>query len=292
MMRRFLYVLLGPRGYLRVVSRAFFVLFRGGWLRSRPAYFDHYVAETLIREGDRVIDIGANLGYYALPFSDRVGPAGRVFAVEPVELFRDVMAANLAGRSNVEVLACALGHTDGIEVEIGIPSGHPHFRHGLAHVLTPGERESQVMVFTATMRHPMGLFGNLESLDYVKCDVEGYEAHILPLMVPLFERLHPIVQVETAGESRQKMLALFSGMGYHSFRAGKHHVHPLTGEDATHHGGDLLFIHPSRSVQVNTATPTRSGQVGTPSTDQPVSTRPDKSLTRVVLTWGATVGFF
>lgn len=257
MIRRGLYALLGPEKYLRIVSRAFFLLFRAGWLRSQPAYFAHYLVETLVHEGDRVIDIGANLGYYTVPFSDLVGPSGRVLAVEPVGLFREILAKNLAHRSNVDVLACALGEDDGAEIEMGLPSGQPHVRHGLTHVLGPGERDSRMMVFTATMRHPLRLFEHLEALDYVKCDVEGYEVHILPLMAPLFERFHPIVQVETAGEQRQQLLSLFSGLGYRAFGARARHLERLTGDLAMDDPGDLLFVHPSRLARLSTLFPTK-----------------------------------
>lgn len=250
MIRRSLFALLGPARYLRVVSRSFFLLFRAGWLRSQPAYFDHYLVETLVQEGDRVIDIGANLGYYTVLFSDRVGTSGKVFAVEPVGLFRDVLVKNLARRSNVEVIACALGEEDGAEIEMGVPAGHATFRHGLTRVLHAGERDDHVMVFKATMRHPMTLFGDLDRLDYVKCDVEGHEVHVLPLLAPLFERLHPIVQVETGGEQRQKMLAWFAAMGYHVFGAGRRRLHPLTDDGARHHAGDLLFVHPARASRL------------------------------------------
>ena len=39
---------------------------------------------SLIREGDVVFDLGANLGYFTLLFSDLVGRGGEVHAFEPV----------------------------------------------------------------------------------------------------------------------------------------------------------------------------------------------------------------
>jgi len=39
--------------------------------------------KTFLREGMTILDIGANIGYYALLEARSVGPSGRVVAVEP-----------------------------------------------------------------------------------------------------------------------------------------------------------------------------------------------------------------
>lgn len=242
MIKKLLYRILGPSAYLRVVSRTFFFLLNGGWLRNQPAFFNHYMIRELVKEGDVVIDIGANLGYYTVPLSDLCGKEGKVIAVEPVELFRNVLIKNLGSRRNVEVLACALGEEDGKEIEMGIPSGHKNFRHGLTHVLAPGERDAQTMVFKAVMRDPRILFSSLDRLDLIKCDVEGYEIHIIPLLQSLLVKFKPIVQLETGGVSREKMLSFFGALNYLVLAAGERSLRPLTQENAMAHPGDLLFI--------------------------------------------------
>ncbi len=242
MIKRILYKLLGPAAYLRVVSRTFFFALSGGWLRNQPAFYNHYMIEKLIREGDHVIDIGANLGYYTVLFADHCGEKGKVWAVEPVELFRKVLQRNLGQRAHVVILPFALGDQDGLEIEMGIPSGHKNFRHGLTHVLEKGEKEASTMIFRATMRHPMNLFTSIERLDYIKCDVEGYEVNILPLMRPLFEKFHPILQLETGGENRKIMLDMFTGLGYEVYAAGAEKLERLEGAAILRHEGDLLFI--------------------------------------------------
>lgn len=64
-----------------------------------------------VRPGERFLDIGANVGIYTLAAAHRVGPNGRVYAVEPhkpnaVSLMRNVLRNGLQDR--VDVLTVAL----------------------------------------------------------------------------------------------------------------------------------------------------------------------------------------
>jgi ubiquinone/menaquinone biosynthesis C-methylase UbiE len=65
-----------------------------------------------LRPGDVVVDVGAGSGYFAIPAARRVGPQGRVYAVdlsvELVELVRE--RARSAGLVQLEARASSLEH--------------------------------------------------------------------------------------------------------------------------------------------------------------------------------------
>src|SRR5262249_37080464 len=74
----------------RVISRIlgrYWIMFNpdGGLLQSRlltTGWWELDVTEALahaIREGDTVVDVGANIGYYTLLMADLAGPKGHVF---------------------------------------------------------------------------------------------------------------------------------------------------------------------------------------------------------------------
>lgn len=66
-----------------------------------------------LRPGDRVWDVGANVGYYTRLFAGRVGEQGHVFAFEPSPMNFQRLATACAGLRNATLLPCGLGREDG-----------------------------------------------------------------------------------------------------------------------------------------------------------------------------------
>jgi FkbM family methyltransferase len=75
----------------------------------------HRIMDVAIRRGATVVDVGANIGYNTIYFSRRVGPAGKVIAVEPAADNVRVLGENLARNAiqNVVVHAVAGGRARG-----------------------------------------------------------------------------------------------------------------------------------------------------------------------------------
>jgi FkbM family methyltransferase len=70
---------------------------------------------SLVKPGDHVLDIGANIGLYSLYLSRAVGRTGRVIAVEPDPDNLSLLHKNLEANSceNVTVIPCAFGVESG-----------------------------------------------------------------------------------------------------------------------------------------------------------------------------------
>jgi FkbM family methyltransferase len=74
---------------------------------------------ALIRPGDVVLDIGANIGLYTLPMSRAVGATGTVVAFEPDPDNLRILEHNVKTNKcdNVRIVPCALGSHEG---EVGL----------------------------------------------------------------------------------------------------------------------------------------------------------------------------
>ena len=214
---RLLYRLLSLEGYLRVVSRLFFLTRALGIGRRGRALEYNYHLPQLVGRGATAIDIGANLGYYTRPLSDIVGNEGRVYAVEPVPVIFEVLKRNIAGRKNVSLLNYALGNEERtIEMANDSVAAAGYFGTG-RNFVSDGELSGEAIKFTAQMRRGSELFAKLERVDFIKCDIEGYERVVIPEMRAIIERHHPTVLIETDGHTRHEIIEMFTQMGYRAY---------------------------------------------------------------------------
>lgn len=71
---------------------------------------------NIVRPGDVVLDVGANIGYLTCYLAHLVGSAGHVYAVEPDPELVDLLGRNVAhnGYSSVTSAQLALGAQDGV----------------------------------------------------------------------------------------------------------------------------------------------------------------------------------
>jgi FkbM family methyltransferase len=249
LIKQLLYKLLGVRNYLIVVSRLFFISYSLGLLKKNKTFDCHYFIKNLIRPGDHVIDIGANLGYYSRLFARLVGKDGRVFSVEPVTLFRKILKINTSGFKNTTIIPYALGGQDGLPVSMGIPRSNKYLRHGLTRVLDQDETEPLEFTFAEKMFRPATVFVNISRCDYIKCDVEGYEIHIIPQLDFLLSPFKPIIQIEIEPVNRVPIAEFLASHSYSAYFLEDEKLFPV-GEQEMPGEGDLFFIPLSRIESV------------------------------------------
>ena len=240
--RAWLLQTLGTERYLSLVSQVYIRMIQAGMMKNK--YPELFYLQTLVKPGFVCLDIGANVGYYSTMLSEVCGPEGKVHAVEPVKLFQDIFTANMRrfGCRNVTLYPVALGGVKG-SITMGTPVIDGVFRHGLTHVVEAGEDTSTLQTYSVDMQTPDALFASLTRLDFMKCDVEGYEVILMPYFIGVLSRFKPIIQIELGSpDHRKTIIDLLSPLGYkpHKLEHGKLEVLPAQ-EAEKYSRGDFYF---------------------------------------------------
>ena len=241
--KRLIYNSLGLKNYLRILQRSYFFLYRSGILRYNRNYDYHYFVKHLINEGDVIIDIGANLGYYSFLFARWTGPEGSVYSVEPVMVYNEIFNEKAKKYKNLTLYPYALGEEEKT-VELVSSPQTGFLRTGLPHIYDvqrDGKVENQEFKFESQMKKPSTLFSNFNKINYIKCDIEGYEYIVLSDMKEIIRKYKPIVQVEVWPENENKLLEMFNEMGYIPYKLHKYQlVQPSEVDQPIL--GDYIFI--------------------------------------------------
>lgn len=149
------------------------------------------VVKKLLKKGDIVFDIGANIGYYSVLFSKLVGEKGRVFCFEPTSHFSNVLKMNLEVNNirNAEIFKIGLSNKDQIlEIQIGDSSATLH---------SPGNRALDAQEFVnLTSLDKFVEQHNIQKIDFIKIDIDGHEPLFFEGAWKTLDRLNPIILLE------------------------------------------------------------------------------------------------
>jgi FkbM family methyltransferase len=173
-----------------------------------------------------ILDIGANIGYTACVFANKLSNGFRVFAFEPepnnFRMLKKAIGGELS-RKKVEVYNCAIGDVDG-EMELWVNKES----HGDCKIVTStlekslGDRERKVVV--PTMR--IDSFIERQATDFkvslVKIDVQGFEVAVARGMHGLLEKYQDVnlivefcpSEIRKLGFNHEELISIFNDRGY------------------------------------------------------------------------------
>jgi FkbM family methyltransferase len=137
-----------------------------------------------VREGGVFVDVGANVGTYALALALDVGTGGKVIAIEPHPVTHARLAFNHAasGYSQVKLVQAAAGDADG---ELLIETDGDNL--GASHIVSGDTSGKAIRVPSLRLQRILEEAG-VTGVDALKIDVEGYEDRVL---IPFFRQAPP-----------------------------------------------------------------------------------------------------
>ena len=162
----------------------------------------------LLKPGMRVVDVGANLGVYAVTMALGVGAGGRVWAYEPAPDTAARLERNLAlnGCAQATVVRAAMSERPGtLSFAVGD-------RPELNKVAEGGLSVEATSVDTAA--------GGWGEVDFIKLDVEGHEREAVLGGQAFFRDAAPLVMLEVMhqGHLESAALDLLAAAGYGAYR--------------------------------------------------------------------------
>jgi FkbM family methyltransferase len=133
------------------------------------------------KAGGVFVDIGANVGTYAVVLARHVGSSGKVIAIEPHPVTHARLAFNCAasGCKHAVLMAAAAGPSDG---ELMIETDGDNL--GASHIVTGKPSVSAIKVPSLRLRRILEMAG-ADHVDALKIDIEGFEDRVL---IPFFQQ--------------------------------------------------------------------------------------------------------
>jgi len=150
------------------------------------------LAFQLIQDGDVILDVGAHLGWYSLTMAKKF-PKSTIHAFEPLKPNFDILERNIKRNFISNVIPYSFGLSDR-----NIPSDFYYFE-----LASPMGSRINVLSLDRCQTIPGKLqklddivsLENIERIDYIKCDTEGNDLHVLYGAQESLVKFHPIIEI-------------------------------------------------------------------------------------------------
>jgi len=193
--------------------------------------------QKLVKPGDVVFDIGANIGSHTLGLAHRVGDKGKVYAFEPTDFAFEKLRRNIALNPRLQARICArqiLLTSTVIECpKPELYASWPLKNNGAVHPKHRGRlattQNATVDTVDAFVEHQ-----GIDRVNLMKIDVDGHELPVLQGSLGVLTVFKPVLVMEMSpyihaeqNSSFSGLIALFRDAGYSIQHAGTRKPLPL-----------------------------------------------------------------
>jgi FkbM family methyltransferase len=176
---------------------------------------NYYELETLeflklhFKQFEHVVDIGSNIGNHMLYYCSQMS-AKQVICFEPNTFNRDTLIKNVS-LNLLEKIVTVYQYAAGAENGKGIQHSFSLENTGMNKV---DKLETETDSSDTIEIRSLDSF-NLKQVNFIKIDVEGFEADVLLGAAETLSRCKPVVLIEVFENSRNEVDALMQKYGYH-----------------------------------------------------------------------------
>ena len=178
---------------------------------------------SILEEGNNVIDIGANIGYYSLLSSSAVGENGKVFSFEASPLIYSKLQENIAlnNAENIYAKSAAVGDKKGEVILFEADESHL----GISSLRRlEGNNSREIHIEMITLNSSLSQF---PTINLIKVDVEGAEMKVFKGIESIINRDFPFLIFEVTdhmlnqlGSSKTELLNWVREKGYDLYQIG------------------------------------------------------------------------
>jgi FkbM family methyltransferase len=187
---------------------------------------DFKIVKYIIKPGDNVVDLGANIGWYTKMLSDLVGDQGHVYSVEPLPITFKLLSSctKKLKLKNVTLLNYGISNMESsaiIEVPKYDRGGDNYYRAKIVSEenIDPFLKHDEIIV------KPLdSLFiGLTNRISFIKCDVEGHELAVIKSAKKVLTIFKPIWLIEVSGNpdikdsNAFKLFSIIEKEGYKAY---------------------------------------------------------------------------
>lgn len=181
------------------------------WFEDEIKFLRHY-----IRDGMKILDIGANYGVYALTMAKLIGPSGRLWAFEPTASTASYLSEGIKANKfkNITLLQVGLSNKTG---KAKLFTSDNAELNSLTKAAVPDAHSETISL--VTLDYCMNKY-NWNRLDFIKLDAEGEECNILKKGRNTLTALSPLIMFEFKhGDSVNfSLISSFKMLGYSCYR--------------------------------------------------------------------------
>lgn len=209
---------------------------------------------NLVKDGDTIFDIGANIGWYSNHLAKKF-PNSKIYSFEPIpETFNQISAnTELNGSTNIRLNNLALSSKKEKLTFYYSPTvtGASSSKN-----ITENQNMTKLEIEADTIDNFI-MTNSIDNLDFVKCDVEGAEYFVYQGGLETFKNKKPIIFTEMLRKWAAKfdyhpndIINYFLQFGYKCFTANRGKLKMVDKVDEQTMETNFFFLHESKHSHV------------------------------------------